>query len=139
MRRLFADTIYLQGLLDREGQWHRVVKAVAESIGQVQIVTTQEVLVEVLAGLRGSPYLRDTAVAAVSDMMQDPDTEVILQSEFSFQDGLELYSARRDKTYSLTDCISMRAMRRLGISEALTNDDHFEQEGFVILIKKPRG
>ena len=46
---------------------------------------------------------------------------------------LALYEARPDKDYSLTDCRSMVALRALGISEVLTNDHHFTQEGFTIL------
>ncbi len=48
--------------------------------------------------------------------------------------GFELYNARLDKGYSLTDCVSMNVMREQNISEILTNDDHFEQEGFQILL-----
>ncbi len=44
--------------------------------------------------------------------------------------GLQLYRDRPDKRYSLTDCISMQTMRREGLTEVLTNDRHFEQEGF---------
>jgi predicted nucleic acid-binding protein len=40
------------------------------------------------------------------------------------------------KEYSLTDCISMKAMRSESVSDVLTNDHHFEQEGFNILMKK---
>src|SRR5438105_965772 len=47
--------------------------------------------------------------------------------------ALALYEARPDKSYSLTDCRSMLAMRALGLTEALTNDHHFTQEGFTIL------
>jgi uncharacterized protein len=50
-----------------------------------------------------------------------------------FLDALALYKARPDKEYSLTDCISMQVMRREGLTEALTNDHHFTQEGFRIL------
>jgi hypothetical protein len=31
----------------------------------------------------------------------------------------------------------MNAMRFESVTEALTNDHHFEQEGFTILMKKP--
>jgi len=48
-------------------------------------------------------------------------------------DGLTLYEARPDKVYSLTDCISMQVMRREGLTDVLTNDHHFTQEGFHIL------
>lgn len=61
--------------------------------------------------------------------MHDPTVRVIRQSHDSFVAGFELFRSRPDKGYSLTDCISMQAMRREGIGEVLTNDRHFEQEG----------
>lgn len=48
---------------------------------------------------------------------------------------MALYGARPDKGYSLTECISMQTMRREGLTEALTNDRHFEQEGFQALFR----
>ncbi len=56
------------------------------------------------------------------------------QSHQTFLDGYALYKARPDKGYSLTDCISMQAMRQECISEILTHDDHFTQEGFIKLL-----
>jgi predicted nucleic acid-binding protein len=46
-----------------------------------------------------------------------------------------LYEQRHDKGYSLVDCTSMTTMRRQGISEVLTNDHHFTQEGFEIVLR----
>jgi len=40
-----------------------------------------------------------------------------------------------DKGYSLTDCISMNTMRAEGLTEILTNDVHFTQEGFRALFR----
>ena len=57
------------------------------------------------------------------------------QSRESFLNGLELYRQRLDKKYSLADCISMQTMLSLGIAEALTNDRHFEQEGFRAIFR----
>jgi predicted nucleic acid-binding protein len=48
---------------------------------------------------------------------------------------MALYGARPDKGYSLTDCISMQTMRKEGLTEVLTNDRHFEQEGFRALFR----
>ena len=45
-----------------------------------------------------------------------------------------LFDARRDKSWSLTDCISFEMMKEHGLSEALTNDHHFEQAGFKALL-----
>jgi uncharacterized protein len=58
-----------------------------------------------------------------------------LQARQSFLAGLELYRARPDKGYSLVDCISMQTMRLEGLKEALTNDRHYEQEGFRALFR----
>jgi predicted nucleic acid-binding protein len=49
---------------------------------------------------------------------------------------LDRYERRPDKSYSLTDCISMVVMEEEGINEVLSNDHHFEQEGFTILFKR---
>ena len=58
---------------------------------------------------------------------------IIPQTRELFLAGLTLYEARPDKEYSLTDCMSMHMMRREGLTEVLTNDRHFTQEGFHIL------
>jgi predicted nucleic acid-binding protein len=60
---------------------------------------------------------------------------VIPQSRESFLDGLALYEARPDKGYSLADRISMQTMRREGLTDVLTNDRHFEQEGFRAMFR----
>jgi predicted nucleic acid-binding protein len=35
---------------------------------------------------------------------------------------------------SLSDCISMQAMRQAAITDILTADDHYTQEGFIKLL-----
>ena len=50
-------------------------------------------------------------------------------------DAVDLYQDRKDKTWGLTDCISFVLMNRLGLSDALTADKHFEQAGFRALLK----
>ena len=49
--------------------------------------------------------------------------------------AIDLYEKRLDKDHSLTDCSSMAAMRSLGISEILSTEDHFHQEGFALLLR----
>jgi predicted nucleic acid-binding protein len=44
-------------------------------------------------------------------------------------------SDRQDKTYSLCDAVSFVLMRQRKMTDALTTDRHFEQEGFVRLLR----
>ena len=99
------------------------------------IITTEEALTEMLAFFseRGQ-YLRQSATAFIDGILSNPGIQVRPQSHQSFLDGFALYKARPDKGYSLTDCISMVAMRAEGIGEILTHDNHFTQEGFTILL-----
>lgn len=69
-------------------------------------------------------------------ILAKPVIRVIPQSRESFLAGLQLYRARPDKGYSLVDCISMQTMCKEGLTEVLTNDRHFEQEGFRALFRE---
>ena len=80
--------------------------------------------------------MRRKAVLNAQAILSDPGVRVVPQSHASFLAGMALYAQRPDKGYSLTDCVSMQTMRREGIVEALTNDRHFEQEGFRALFRE---
>ena len=94
------------------------------------------VLVEYLAFFASArPSVRIQAGNRVAQFLANSRVQVIPQTRDSFLSGLELYRARPDKGYSLTDCISMQTMRREGLHDVLTNDRHFEQEGFHPLFR----
>ncbi len=131
MRRVFADTFYWIAL-SLPGD---TACARAEQVTD-DIVTTEEVLAEYLTFFCASPeHLRREVARNVEAILQDPTVRVIPQSHDSFIAGFELYSARPDKGYSLVDCISMQTMRQEGLTTVLTNDRHFEQEGFRALFR----
>lgn len=50
------------------------------------------------------------------------------------QRGRDLFAARMDKAWSLTDCVSFVVMKDLALTEALTTDHHFRQAGFHALL-----
>jgi len=67
--------------------------------------------------------------------LRRPLVTIIPASDSLFEQGARLYIDRPDKGWSLTDCISFVVMEREGLLEALTADHHFEQAGFIALLK----
>lgn len=136
MKTLFADAFYWIALINPDDDWGDRVLQFAASTPQITMVTTDEVLTEVLAFYAKAPRnLRHQATVLVRAILSDPTIQVIEQSHRSFLTGLDLYEQRPDKGYSLTDCISMQTMRQLNLTEALTHDKHFVQEGFSIVFE----
>ena len=134
MKKIFADTFYWIALLNPKDDWYDSVIKVSQSIANSQIITTEEVLTEVLTFYSNSGSLqRKRTVHFIKQIMNNPAVQVIPQDHESFVAGLNLYEKRLDKGYSLTDCISMNTMNQLEILEVLTHDQHFTQEGFIIL------
>ncbi len=136
MKLIFADTFYWISLVNQRDNWHQQAVMITSSLKRVKIVTTDEILGEALNFL--STYgtqMRRRTVRLIKDIMANPNIQVVAQTRESFLQGLHLYENRVDKEYSLTDCVSMEVMKQLGITEILTHDHHFTQEGFIILFR----
>ena len=136
MTALFADTFYWIALADLADSAHqRALTLTAEWTASL-IGATDEVLAEYLTFFATAPeQLRRTAVTNATRILEDPGVRVVPQSRESFLAGMALYGSRPDKGYSLVDCISMQTMRKEGLTDVLTNDRHFEQEGFRALFR----
>jgi uncharacterized protein len=68
-------------------------------------------------------------------ILRSLDIEVIWVDDNLHRRAIELLQQRMDKSYSLCDAVSFVIMRERGMSDALTTDQHFEQEGFQRLLK----
>jgi uncharacterized protein len=136
MKKVFVDTLYWLAIVRPRDPWQAPAQKAKSSIGNVFMVSTDEVLTEFLNALSaGGENMRKKAGQMVKKILENPNIKVIPQSRDSFLKGLELYAQRADKGYSLTDCISMNVMERESITGVLTNDNHFEQEGYTVLVK----
>ena len=137
MKQIFADTFYWIALLNPKDDWHQVALNYACSCINDRLITTDGIIDEVLnyAASRGS-LMRKKGLLMYRKMLQEPTIQVISYTSELRHLGLQLYGQRSDKGYSLTDCISMTIMRQMGITEVLTHDKHFTQEGFTILFQK---
>lgn len=109
--------------------------AAGRELGARPLITTEAVLVEFLAALSDKgARLRKKAVETVRAIQRHSGVVVLEQTRELFEAGLSLYDRRPDKSYSLVDGISMSVMTERGLTEVLTHDHHFAQEGFILLL-----
>ena len=80
-------------------------------------LTHSDVLAKCIALASARRLLRGDALTVVIDLVANPD---------------------QDKTYALCDAVSFVLMRQRHLTEALTTDRHFEQEGFQRLLVEAR-
>jgi predicted nucleic acid-binding protein len=97
-------------------------------------VTHSYVLAEFVALAHARRLPRMAALTFVSDLVENPDIETVWVDEALHHAAMALLMARPDKTYSLCDAVSFVLMRQRHVTEALTTDRHFEQEGFQRLL-----
>ena len=133
MSEVFADTSYFVSVLGRDVEERE--RAVAVMMGRRdRLVTTAWVLVE-LGNFMRKPHQRPEFLGLLQDLAADPGVTVLPPDLRLYDAGLRLYTDRPDKEWSFTDCISFVAMRERRVAEALTADHHFEQAGFVALLR----
>lgn len=131
MNAVFADTYYFLAIINRRDKAHDTCVKYSQTSNR-PVVTTTWILLELGDALRSG---RDRAAfsALLHDLEKDPDTTVIPADQSLFKAAVQLFETRADKEWSLTDCTSFVAMHELGLTEALTQDHHFEQAGFSAL------
>ncbi|MFN6518416.1 MAG: type II toxin-antitoxin system VapC family toxin [Nostoc sp. CreGUA01] len=100
------------------------------------IITTNYVIAELVALLNSPLRIPRPRIFEIVDAIKTvPYVGVIHIDEVTDTTAWELCKSRPDKAWSLVDCTSFISMQQLGIQEALTTDQHFEQAGFIRLLK----
>jgi predicted nucleic acid-binding protein len=133
MMQVFADTSFYVALLNRTDALHAAAVDWA-SRQRPAVVTTEFVLLET-ANFFKHPLDRGKFAAFVEGLRSDSATNLVPCDSSWFQKGLDRFSLRLDKEWSLTDCISFVVMEEHGLTEALSEDHHFEQAGFIVLLR----
>ena len=139
MAAYFADTSFWMALSRKRDQYHRRAVVWNEFVvrSKSALVTTEAVLWEWLNALSDAST---RGVAAEGYRRTHADARIIVMS---FQpelinSAMELYQARSDRNWSLTDCLSFVVMERRHLPEALTTDRHFEQAGLKpLMLEEP--
>ena len=133
---VFLDTSYALALSAPTDQYHDRALRLADELeaARARLVTTRAVLLEIGNALSRQRY-RAAAVRLLQALEWDPTVEIVPLSEDLYAQAFELYSSRLDKEWGLIDCSSFVVMAERGITKALTADEHFQQFGFLALLR----
>ena len=138
MSPVFVDTSHLTAIFHPDDGLHDAALAAAERLEMLgaTFVTTEVVLIEFLtaASKMGSAG-RKRAVTYIRELRAYTGLRIVPQTLDLFDRGLALYESRADKRYSMVDCISMVVCRDEKITDVLTYDKDFAQEGFRPLLR----
>ena len=133
---IFVDTVGWIALAHRRDDLHKEVVQIYRNLGRILRVTTDAVLIESCNSF-SKTTIRPLALALMEKVRRAEQVgvlEIVHVSEELIERGWELFMSRRDKEWSLTDCISFIVMKDRGIGSAITSDHHFEQAGFKKLV-----
>lgn len=138
MAQLFVDTSGWGCWLVRVERFHQQARQlVRDAVNRGDVLVTSNFVLAELTGLLTSPLRRSKLeqIELLTDLRSDSAVEVVPVGTATEDEAWKLWEQRIDKEFTLVDCTSFIIMRERGIQEALTADRHFEQEGFVRLLK----
>lgn len=132
MTDVFLDTVGLLAVWDTSDQWHTAADAAYHQLllqGR-RLVSTELVLLECGNAAVRRPYRQKVHVLRQlllqEELLKKPTDEEIETAWLAYDRG-EAGEA------GIVDHVSFVVMRRLGITEAFTNDRHFQAAGFSVL------
>lgn len=138
MLEIFVDTSGWGNLVDKNQPYHQLMVQLYREAKQQKrrLITSNYVITEVVALLTSPLRIpRPKIISFVNSLKQSPYIDIIHIDKEKDDESWILLASREDKQWSLVDCSSFIIMKERGILEALTNDIHFEQAGFIRLLK----
>lgn len=135
-RKIFVDTTAWLALANKRDNLHSSATKLNQKLllERVYFVTTDYVLTEVANGLSGLLY-RKAAIGFIDAIFSSKLIKIVHIDPSLFRQGWRLYKERMDKEWGLTNCTSFLVMTDEGIREAFGCDQHFEQAGYICLLK----
>jgi hypothetical protein len=132
MNPVFLDTVGLIAVWDTADQWHAAAAPVFLQLvaSGRPLVTTTLVLFECGNAAARRPYR--TAVDDLRVWLAGQG-RLVEPTASDVDTAWADYRAGQATSAGIVDHVSFAVMRRLGLSEAFTNDRHFQAAGFIIL------
>ena len=130
---MFLDTSGLVCLFDKGERRHHLALSLFDATAGK--LTTDYVLAEFVAVCSARKLARQICLEFVIAIHDGDEVMVEHVTEREHRAALELLANRTDKIWSLCDAVSFAKMQKHRLYDAFTTDHHFEQAGFVRLLK----
>jgi uncharacterized protein len=136
--KVFVDTSGWANLFISSDSYHQQTIEWFSQARQrrIELVTTNYIITELIALLQSPLRVSRPRLFEYVDSIKKADyvSEVYISATIHAE-AYALLKERLDKEWSLVDATSFLIMRELQIQEALTTDRHFEQAGFIRLLR----
>ena len=132
MRMVFRDTVGLLAIWDQSDQWQAAARAAYDKIVRERVspLTTTFVLLECGNAAARRPYRNQ--VGLLRERLASRN-ELIVPTVRDWELAWSAYERGEAGDAGIVDHVSFVVMRRLGITDAFTNDRHFKAAGFNTL------
>lgn len=130
IKEYFVDTGGFYALIDAKDPDHQKAEAFFEQVPPPSTFTSNYVFDEVMT-LVQSHLGHHFAIKLGKEIRNQRSCHLIYLSEKEEIQAWELFQKRKDKEYSFTDCTSFVFCESRNISDVLSFDRHFKQEGFL--------
>ncbi|MFM9903388.1 MAG: type II toxin-antitoxin system VapC family toxin [Pyrinomonadaceae bacterium] len=127
MKKIFVDTAFVLSVVNERDQLHEKANELVKKFGNIPWVTTDLILYEVGNALARNSKTQTQKI--ISDFIEADGVEIVYASPELFRRAFAYFCDYGDKSWGLLDCSTFIVMKDLDITDALTNDKHFEQAG----------
>ena len=127
---VFVDSGFYVAFLVPRDQWFDAAERAARNT--FRPVTSSLVVNETVSLLQARGLL-STALAWLSEIREDPDTQIVYVDAPLQSEAWDLFHRWGASGANAVDCASFALMRRMNIRKAFTFDQHFRTAGFEIL------
>jgi len=132
VRPVFLDTVGMVAVWERSDQWHQAASGVFQNLlrSGVLFATTPYVLLECGNASARRPCRTDVTLLR-SNLMATGG--LLVPTDLEEDEAWTAYERGEAGQAGIVDHVSFVVMRRLGLTQAFTNDGHFRAAGFETL------
>jgi predicted nucleic acid-binding protein len=134
--KCFVDSVGWIALLNAADELHQKTDSIyKEMLKSGTLVLTSTAVLNEVANSLCQPKFRNSVVELYKTLKNSDRVDIVFVNKNLWSTGWRLFENRPDKSWSLTDCISMEIMKKYSLIDVLTNDKHFVQAGFKALLR----